>query len=61
MSVTSIVEAKDCSHLIKLHQKLICKAGSDKYEVTKTKRKKEESFNEKYNSLTDIIKKLKGD
>ena len=29
MSVPNVSEAKDCSHLVKLHEKLMCKAGSD--------------------------------
>ena len=60
-SVPFVVKAKDCSDLKKIHKKLMCKAGSDKYDETKTKKKKAESFNKKYNSLADIIKKLKGD
>ena len=32
MAVSFVVEAKDCSHVKKLHQKLICKAGSDIYD-----------------------------
>ena len=64
----SFVEARDCSDLKKLHKKLMCKAGSDKYnsertettiKTDKVKKNKGESFNEKYNSLADIIKKLK--
>ena len=58
---------KDCSHLKgkKLHKYLACKAGSDRYDnevsttSTEVKKKKGESFNEKYNSLTDIFKKIK--
>ena len=64
----SFVEAKDCSDLKRLHKKLICKAGSDRYDsdrietATKTdkvKKKKGESFNEKYNSLSDVLEALK--
>ena len=58
---------KDCSHLKakKLHKYLACKAGSDRYDnevsttSTEVKKKKGESFNEKYNSLVDIFKKVK--
>lgn len=32
MSVPNVSEAKDCSHLVKLHEKLMCKAGSDTYD-----------------------------
>ena len=64
----SFVEAKDCSDLKLLHKKLMCKAGSDRYDsdrtetATKTdkvKKNKGESFNEKYNSLSDILEALK--
>ena len=64
----SFVEAKDCSDLKLLHKKLMCKAGSDKYDsdrtetATKTdkvKKNKGESFNEKYNSLSDVLEALK--
>ena len=47
-SVPFVTEAKDCSHLTKLHEKLICKAGSDIYNsdsattMAKTKKIKEE-------------------
>ena len=66
MSVPSIAGTKDCSHLVKYHKILLCKAGSDKYEnevgtKKKTKKDKGESFNEKYDSLADILKELKGD
>ena len=58
---------KDCSHLKgkKLHKYLACKGGSDRYDnevsttSTEVKKKKGESFNEKYNSLFDIFKKAK--
>ena len=59
---------KDCSHLKKLHKKLMCKAGSDKYnsertetaiKTDKVKKNKGESFNEKYNSLSDVLEALK--
>ena len=53
-SVPFVTEAKDCSEFKKLHKKLLCKA-----KVTKEKDSSGESFNEKYNSLADIIKKLK--
>ena len=67
-SVPFAVGAKDCSDLKKLHKKLLCKAGSDRYDsersaaavkVDKVEKEKGESFNEKYNSLADIIKKMK--
>ena len=60
-SVSFDVEAKDCSHIKKLHKKLICKSGSDRYDSDTTKAKKEkekgESFNEKYKTLADFFKK----
>ena len=64
----SFVEARDCSDLKLLHKKLMCKAGSDKYnsersetavKTDKVKKNKGESFNEKYNSLSDIFDALK--
>ena len=64
----SFVEARDCSDLKLLHKKLMCKAGSDKYDSVKSdtsvktdkvKKDKGESFNEKYNSLSDILEALK--
>jgi len=67
-SVPFVVKAKDCSGLKKIHKKLMCKAGSDKYdsersatavESDKVKKSKGESFNEKYNSLADFFRKKK--
>ena len=64
----SFVEARDCSDFKQLHKKLMCKAGSDKYDPErsetavkpdKVKKNKGESFNEKYNSLSDIFDALK--
>ena len=64
----SFVEARDCSDLKQLHKKLMCKAGSDKYDSERTeaviktdkvKKNKGESFNEKYNSLSDVLEALK--
>ena len=52
--VVEAAEAKDCSQFKKLHKKLMCKAGG--YSKDKNEG---ESFNEKYNSLADIIKKFK--
>ena len=53
---------KDCSNLKgkKLHKYLLCKAGSGRYDdeaPLEVKEKTEETFNEKYNSITDIFKK----
>ena len=56
-SVPLVVEAEeaiDCSQFKKLHKKLICKTGG--YSKNKNEG---ESFNEKYNSLADIIEKFK--
>lgn len=64
-SAPFVAEAKDCSHLKKLHKKLMCSAGSDKYDSgasttsVQVKKKKGESFNEKYNSFADFFKKKK--
>ena len=57
---------KDCSHLKggKIHKYLACKAGSSRYDdevytpTAEVKKKKGESFNEKYNSFTDVLKKI---
>jgi len=42
------VGAKDCSHVVKLHKKLMCQAGSDVSEPSATSEK------------TEIVKKEKG-
>ena len=57
-------EYRDCSYLKgkRLHKYLACKAGSDRYAdepPLEVKEKKGETFNEKYNSFTDIFKKTK--
>ena len=50
--VVEAAEAKDCSQFKKLHKKLICKTGGY------TKDDDEgESFNEKYKTLADFVKK----
>ena len=55
---------KDCSHLKggKIHKYLACKAGSSRYDdevyTPSTVKKKGETFNEKYDSLTDVLKKI---
>ena len=59
-SVPFEVEAKDCSHLIKLHKKLLCKTGSDKYDserssvTVKTEKIKKEGVLKR---LKDLSKK----
>ena len=66
-SVPFAVEARDCSDLKKLHKKLMCKAGSDRYDsersataviADKVEKEKGEPFNEKYDSIADIFKKI---
>ena len=68
-------QAKDCSDIKRLHKKLLCKAGSDRYsaeveqnrEKNKTVAKKEKKefypkskeFNKNNDSLVDLIKNLK--
>jgi hypothetical protein len=54
----------DCKHLKgkKIHKYVACMGGSSMYDdevsaPSKIKEKKGESFNEKYNSLTDFFKK----
>ena len=71
MSVPNVSEAKDCSHLVKLHEKLMCKAGSDTYDseastttaktekVKKEKKVKKERGGEDVNTLEKLMKKLK--
>ena len=73
MPIPIVAETKDCSHLVKLHKKLMCKAGSDSYDsgtsesttkakkVKKVKKVKEanpESINVKYNTFGKILKKM---
>ena len=54
--------SKDCSHLKKLHKKLLCKTGSDMYDddtsdiSTEVKETKKDGFNKKYNSFADFLK-----
>lgn len=64
-SKTVFGSTKDCSHLKgkRLHKYLACKSGSSRYDDEKPLEvkveKKGETFNEKYNSLADILKKKK--
>jgi hypothetical protein len=41
------VGAKDCSHVVKLHKKLMCQAGSDVSEPSATSEKTEKVKKEK--------------
>ena len=73
MSAPNVSEAKDCSHLVKLHEKLMCKAGSDVYDseasttsdktkivkIKKEKGVKKERGGEDVNTLEKLMKKLK--
>ena len=69
MSVPNVSEAKDCSHVVKLHKKLMCQAGSDVSEpsttsektekVKKEKKLKKERGGEDVNTLEKLMKKLK--
>ena len=71
MSVPNVSEAKDCSHLVKLHEKLMCKAGFSTYDseasttsektekVKKEKELKKERWGEDVNTLEKLMKKLK--
>ena len=70
MSVPNVSEAKDCSHLVKLHEKLMCKAGSDvsdseasttseKTEKVKKKKKaKKERGGQDVDTLEKLMKKI---
>ena len=70
-SISFVAEAKDCSHLKKLHKKLMCKAGSDLYDsntsatsketnksVKKEKKSKKERGGEDVNTLEKLFKKI---
>ena len=69
MSAPNVLEAKDCSHVVKLHKKLMCKAGSDDSEPSTTSEKtekvkkekgvKKERGGEDVNTLEKLMKKLK--
>ena len=73
MSAPNVSEAKNCSHLVKLHEKLMCKAGSDvddseasttsdktkKVKIKKEKGVKKERGGEDVNTLEKLMKKLK--
>ena len=71
ISAPNVSEAKDCSHLVKLHEKLMCKADSDTYDseasttsektekVKKEKKLKKERGGEDVNTLEKLMKKLK--
>ena len=74
MSVPNVSEAKDCSHVVKLHEKLMCKAGSGTYDsgssttsekvkkekkVKKAKKVKKERGGEDVDTLEKLMKKLK--
>ncbi len=71
ISIPNTSKAKDCSHLVKLHEKLMCKAGSDVYDsdasttfqktekVKKEKKVKKERGGEDVNTLEKLMKKLK--
>jgi len=47
MSAPNASEAKDCSHVVKLHKKLMCQAGSDDSEPSTTSEKTEKVKKEK--------------
>ena len=71
ISVPNVSEAKDCSHLVKLHKKLMCKAGSDVSDseasttsektkkVKKEKKPKKERGGQDVDTLEKLMKKLK--
>ena len=73
VSITGTVEAKHCSHKKTLTEKVQCAGDSSQWnkaesssdeikkdkKVKKVKKAKGESFNEKYKTLADIIKKYK--
>ena len=69
MLAPNVSEAKDCSHVVKLHKKLMCQAGSDDSEpsttsektekVKKEKKLKKERGGEDVNTLEKLMKKLK--
>jgi len=69
ISVPNVSESKDCSHLVKLHEKLMCKAGSDVQpketttsektkKVKKEKKVRKERGGEDVNTLEKLFKKL---
>ena len=47
MLAPDVSEAKDCSHVVKLHKKLMCQAGSDVSEPSTTSEKTEKVKKEK--------------
>ena len=71
ISVSNASAATDCSHLVKLHEKLMCKAGAGKYDsdasttsektknVKKETKVKKERGGEDINTLEKMFKKLK--